>query len=147
MVPVTGYYEIGAQMSVLGGTNRTNPFIEILANGVPLQGFKSYTYTRNSDVLDGTMAISPRLSQTQLIAGTSLTIRLNYQGTGGITVTSIALETYINLKYKGAINIANTAATIFSKVCAKANLFADLVPPMLASTAVIQVPIFSPSKR
>ncbi len=102
IVPLTGYYEISASLNFTSSANnRTNPFIEILSNGVPLLGFKGFAYTRQSSINDGTCSITSRVTQNQLIASSEINMRLTYQGTTGVSATSVPLETYITLRYKG----------------------------------------------
>jgi len=102
VIPLTGYYEISASLNFASSSNnRTNPFIEILSNGVPILGFKGFAYTRQASINDGTCSVASRITQNQLIAASEITMRITYQGTTGVSAISVPLETYLTLTYKG----------------------------------------------
>jgi hypothetical protein len=102
IIPVSGWYQITAQVTGISDARRNNHRIEILRNGIVLQGFASAGYTRTGSGQNFGASIAPRQPTTPLAQGDSISLRLVWEGQGGADMTTNPQESYISLEYKGS---------------------------------------------
>lgn len=101
-IPIAGWYQITAQVTGVSDSRRNNHRIEILRNGIPLQGLASAGYTRTGSGQNYGASISPRQPTTPLAQGDAISLRLVWEGQGGADMTTNAQESYISLEFKGS---------------------------------------------
>jgi hypothetical protein len=100
-IPVSGWYLVSSTVNGQGDNTRNNHRLEIVRNGVAIQGMAGSGYSRNNRNSNYSASISPRFATFPFAQGDSISIQLVYDGDNNADMTTNPQESWITLEFKG----------------------------------------------
>lgn len=100
-IPISGWYTVAAQCNGTGDNRRNNHTLNVVRNGVNIQGMSGADYSRNNNNNDYSASISTRFPTFPFAQGDIITLQLVWAGDNNAEMITKPQETWLHLEFKG----------------------------------------------